>query len=77
MTCKRNVGHQNRKPCLVSRVFCYSVLPVLLGDGDVLCRRAFGTLFDFELHFIAFIQALVAGRCDRIEMNEHIVAACA
>ena len=67
----------NTKPCLVSRVCCYSVVLVLLDNADVRCVEALGTFFDFELHVVAFIQALVAACRNRIKVDEYIFAACA
>src|SRR5215831_19930448 len=41
---------------------------------DVLCLPALRTLCDFELHCLAFLQALKTARLDRREVHKYIFA---
>jgi hypothetical protein len=48
-----------------------------LDNSDVQCLKTLGALLDFELHFVALVQALVARTNDGLEVHEHIFAAFA
>src|SRR5450759_5102633 len=75
----RRIGHSYKKnPASMAGFFCYKILTGLRGDNrDIRRLESFRTLLDIEFNLIAFVQALVAIACDRIKVDEHIIASAA
>src|SRR6266446_5243195 len=69
----RNFLSKNRKGRLIAALSQSGLLPGL-EDLNVLGLPALGALGHFELHGLAFLQALEAARLDGREMHEDIFA---